>query len=213
MSLTEGIKSFSPIKAQVKLPAQITEPFANLEGIIMTTAPVLRRNFFASAAALMAGIASAINPAAARPVQISSSKAGSGKRVVEIPKTNQLYGKSTRAFEEYKYSPAVRAGGLLFIAGVVGMHADGSIPESVAEQTDLAFQRLAELLRVDGLSMEDLVEIVSHHVDLPNTLPEVMPIKERHIVRPFPAWTILGIECLAEPKLKIEIRAVAALRA
>lgn len=178
----------------------------------MTPISVLRRNFFSSAAAVIAGIVATINPAAARPTQMNSSKAGSGKRVVEVPNSSQLYGKSVRAFEEYKYSPAVRAGGLLFIAGVVGMRADGSIPDSVAEQTDLAFQRLAELLRIDGLSMEDLVEIVSHHVDLPNTLPEVMPVKERYIVRPFPAWTILGIECLAEPKLKIEIRAVAALR-
>lgn len=178
----------------------------------MTTASVIRRNFFSSAAAVAAGIFTVINPVSARPALMSSSKPGSGKKVVDVPKTNQLYGKSTRAFEEYKYAPAVRAGGLLFIAGVVGMRADGSVPESAAEQTELAFQRLAELLRIDGLSMEDLVEIVSHHVDLPNTLPEVIPVKERHIVQPFPAWTILGVECLAEPKLKIEIKAIAALR-
>lgn len=113
-------------------------------------------------------------------------------------------------YEAYGYSPAVRAGGLLFIAGEVGFAPDGSIPTSVAEQTELALKRTAEILRLEGLSMADLVEVVSYHVDLEANIGDFMPVKARHTERPFPAWSIIGVEALALPELKIEIRTVAA---
>lgn len=134
------------------------------------------------------------------------------KSIVEIPRNNPLWKSDHHAFETYGYSPAVRAGGLLFIAGVVGFRADGSIPESVAEQSELALQRTQELLRLDGLTMADLVEVVSYHVELQDNLPAFMPAKQRYFQKPFPTWTIIGIQALALPELKIEIRSVAALR-
>lgn len=135
------------------------------------------------------------------------------KSIVEIPKDNQHFKGDHWTFEKYGYSAAVRAGGLLFIAGVVGFRPDGTIPESVAEQSELALQRTQELLRLEGLTMADLVEVASYHVDLEKTLPDFMPAKERHFQKPFPAWTIIGIQALALPELKVEVRSVAALRA
>lgn len=79
-----------------------------------------------------------------------------GKRVLEIPGDNAVFGASGFAFEKYGYSPAVRAGGLLFMAGVVGARSDGAVPESVAEQAELAFQRTTEILRLEGLTTADL---------------------------------------------------------
>ncbi len=134
------------------------------------------------------------------------------KVVVEIPTDNPLWKSDHRAFDSYGYSPAVRAGGLLFIAGVVGFRPDGSIPASVSEQAELALQRTQELLRLEGLTMGDLVEVVSYHVDLEHNLASFMPAKERYFERPFPTWTIIGIQALALPELKVEIRSVAALR-
>lgn len=134
------------------------------------------------------------------------------KVIVEIPRGNPLWKSDHGAFEKYGYSPAVRAGGLLFIAGVVGFRPDGSIPQSVAEQAELTLQRTQELLRLEGLTMADLVEVVSYHVDLEKHLAAFMPAKERYFERPFPTWTIIGIQALALPALKIEIRSVAALR-
>lgn len=134
------------------------------------------------------------------------------KVVVQIPQDNPLWKSDHAAFEKYGYSPAVRAGGLLFIAGVVGFRPDGSVPESVAEQSELALQRTQELLRLEGLTMADLVEVVSYHVDLEKHLAAFMPAKERYFQEPFPTWTIIGIRALALPELKVEIRSVAALK-
>ena len=134
------------------------------------------------------------------------------KTVSRIPDGNAVYGQSASAFEKYGYSPAVRAGGLLFIAGVVGVRTDGSVPGSVSEQAELALKRTAEILRLEGLGMSDLVEVVSYHVDIEQNLPEFMAVKERYFARPFPAWTILGVAALARPVLKVEVRSIAAFR-
>ncbi|MBR0642712.1 RidA family protein [Roseomonas hellenica] len=135
-----------------------------------------------------------------------------GKRAIEIPKDNALFAGSQGSFDRFGYSPAVRAGGLLFIAGQVGIRPDGAVAETVAEQTEWALRRTAEILRLEGLTMADLVEVVSYHVDMANTLADFMPVKQRYSERPFPAWSIIGIDALTRPELKIEIRSIAAYR-
>jgi enamine deaminase RidA (YjgF/YER057c/UK114 family) len=95
---------------------------------------------------------------------------------------------------------------------VVGFRPDGTIPESVAEQSELILQRTQELLRLEGLTMADLVEVVSYHVDLEKNLPDFIPAKQRHFRKPYPTWTIIGIQALALPELKVEVRSVAALK-
>ncbi|NWD09084.1 Rid family hydrolase [Pseudomonas gingeri] len=131
------------------------------------------------------------------------------KKVLEIPADHPMFAATHGGYESYGYSPAVRAGNLLFIAGEVGFLPDGSIPESVAEQTEVALERTKEILRLQGLTMADLVEVVSYHVNLKDTVDEFLPVKARYTERPFPAWSIIGVEALALPQLKIEIRSVA----
>lgn len=131
------------------------------------------------------------------------------KKVLEIPADHPMFAATHSGYESYGYSPAVRAGNLLFIAGEVGFRPDGSIPESVAEQTEVVLERTTEILRLQGLTMADLVEVVSYHVNLKETVDEFLSVKARYTERPFPAWSIIGVEALALPQLKIEIRSVA----
>jgi enamine deaminase RidA (YjgF/YER057c/UK114 family) len=131
---------------------------------------------------------------------------------LEVPLGNEVFGGYQPFFEKYGYSPAVRAGGLLFISGQVGVRPDNTVPDSIAEQTELALQRTEEILKIAGLALDDLVEVVSYHVDLEKNLAEFLPVKERFTRRPFPAWSIIGISALTRPSLKVEIRSVAAFR-
>lgn len=131
------------------------------------------------------------------------------KTVLEIPADHPMFAATHSGYEQYGYSPAVRAGDLLFIAGEVGFRPDGSVPESVAEQTEVALERTKEILRLQGLTMADLVEVVSYHVNLKETVGEFLTVKARYTERPFPTWSIIGVEALALPELKIEIRSVA----
>lgn len=131
------------------------------------------------------------------------------KRVLKIPADHPMFAAHHSGYERYGYSPAVRAGNLLFIAGEIGFRPDGSIPESVGEQTAVALERTKEILRLHGLTMADLVEVVSYHVNLKENIDAFLPVKAQYTERPFPAWSIIGVESLALPELKIEIRSVA----
>ena len=130
---------------------------------------------------------------------------------LRLPEDDPVFG-GNKAFDAFRYSPAVRAGSLVFIAGQVGMRPDGSVPDSAAEQIELAFQRLGAILKHLGLGFEDLVELVSYHVRLDEQLASFREIKDRHIRGDFPTWTILGVAALARPRLLVEIKAVAASR-
>jgi enamine deaminase RidA (YjgF/YER057c/UK114 family) len=130
---------------------------------------------------------------------------------LRLPETHPVLG-STKVFQTFQYAPAVTAGGLVFIAGQVGLRPDGTIPDTPKEQIRFAFDRLGAILDSLGLDFTNLVELVSYHVDLSSQLANFREVKEQYIKSDFPAWTILGVASLARPELVIEIKAVAAAR-
>ncbi|MFM0369751.1 RidA family protein [Paraburkholderia aspalathi] len=130
---------------------------------------------------------------------------------LRLPDDDATFG-SNRIFDLFQYSPAVTANGLVFIAGQIGLRADGSIPEDPKEQIDVAFKRIEAVLKHMGLDFTDVVELVSYHVDLGSQLSTFREVKEQYIRSDFPAWTILGIAALARPELIVEIKVVAATR-
>lgn len=130
---------------------------------------------------------------------------------LRLPETHPVLG-STKVFDTFQYAPAVTAGGLVFIAGQIGLRPDGSIPEAPKEQIKFAFERLGAILKSLDLDFTNVVELVSYHVNLSAQLADFREVKEQYIRSDFPAWTILGIASLARPELVIEIKAVAAVK-
>lgn len=130
---------------------------------------------------------------------------------LRLPEDDATFG-SNKIFDLFKYSPAVTSNGLVFIAGQVGIQPDGTIPETAEEQARVAFHRLGAILKHEGLGFEDLVELVSYHVDIDKHLTGFRGVKDEFISSDFPAWTILGVAALARDTLLIEIKAVAAKR-
>lgn len=131
------------------------------------------------------------------------------KDVVRLADDSPNFG-GNGVFDAFGYSPAVRAGGLLFVAGQVGIRPDGTIPEDAAEQIELVFRRTGEILGRAGLGFDALVEMVSYHVNVGEHLAAFREVKDRYVPSPFPAWTILGVASLARPVFKIELKCVAA---
>jgi enamine deaminase RidA (YjgF/YER057c/UK114 family) len=130
---------------------------------------------------------------------------------LRLPEDDATFG-SNRIFDLFQYSPAVTANGLVFIAGQIGLRADGSIPEDPKDQIDVAFKRIEAVLEHLGLNFTDVVELVSYHVDIGSQLTAFREVKEQYIHSDFPAWTILGVASLARPELIVEIKVVAATR-
>ncbi|HUH40306.1 MAG TPA: RidA family protein [Castellaniella sp.] len=130
---------------------------------------------------------------------------------LRLPDDDPVFG-GNKVFDLFNYAPAVRAHGFVFIAGQVGLRPDGSVPDTADEQIRLAFQRLEAILKYEGLGFEDLVELVSYHVNIDDQLSVFREIKDQYIGTQCPAWTILGVQALARDTLLIEIKATAATR-
>src|SRR5271156_4097744 len=95
---------------------------------------------------------------------------------LRLPEDDTTFG-SNRIFDLFQYSPAVTANGLAFIAGQIGVRADGSIPEEPKEQIDIAFRRVGAVLKHLGLDFADVVELVSYHVDIGSQLTAFREVK------------------------------------
>jgi enamine deaminase RidA (YjgF/YER057c/UK114 family) len=106
----------------------------------------------------------------------------------------------------FRYSPAIRVGNIVHVAGHVGWDEDGGLPESAADQARRTFENLSETLRCAGLTWADVFEMTSYHVGLQQQFAEFARIREEYVVaEPYPAWTALGVQELARPGLLLEV--------
>jgi enamine deaminase RidA (YjgF/YER057c/UK114 family) len=115
--------------------------------------------------------------------------------------------------ERFRYSPGVRAGNLLFIAGQVGRDEDLRVVEGKEAQFTQAFENVKKVLAAAGATMDDVVDMVTYHTDM-RDLPLFIQVRDRYVTNSerYPAWTALGVAALAMPGLIAEIRCTALLR-
>lgn len=109
------------------------------------------------------------------------------------------------------YSQAIEATGvsrMLFISGQVGTAADGSVPEGVGEQARLAIANMNALLEQAGMTNRNLAKVTIYLTDESN-LPEFMSAGGGSLPSPPPATTLLIVRALADPRLLVEIEAIA----
>ncbi|WP_437313407.1 RidA family protein [Sorangium sp. So ce385] len=114
--------------------------------------------------------------------------------------------------EKFRYSPGVRAGNLLFIAGQVGRDQDLNVIEGKEAQFTQAFENVKKVLAAAGATMDDVVDMVSYHTDM-RDLPLFIQVRDRYVTNSdrYPAWTALGVAALAMPGLIAEIKCTALL--
>jgi enamine deaminase RidA (YjgF/YER057c/UK114 family) len=114
--------------------------------------------------------------------------------------------------DRFRYSPGVRAGNLLFIAGQVGRDEDLNVIENKEAQFTQAFENVKKVLTAAGLTMDDVVDMVSYHTDM-RDLPLFIQVRDRYVTNKdrYPAWTALGVTALAMPGLFAEIKCTALL--
>ena len=103
----------------------------------------------------------------------------------------------------------MRAGGLVLLSGVTGVDSDGAFSSDPATQFHDAFAFLRLHLRAAGLDFANLAEITTYHAGLREHLPIFASVKDTYVIRPYPAWTAIGVTELITPGAILEIRAVA----
>lgn len=113
-------------------------------------------------------------------------------------------------YEQNRYSPAVRANGLLFVSGQVGSREDGSPEPELDAQVRRAFTNLNAVLAAAGCSFDDVVDVTVFVVNPETTLQVIWPVlQEFWGPAPYPTLTGIGVTWLYG--FQFEIKVVATL--
>lgn len=106
------------------------------------------------------------------------------------------------------YCHVVRADKSIWISGTVGIRPDGSIPENVFDQFQVAIDNLDACLRAAGAEASHIVKVTVYLTDVEDrTL--INPIRIEYFGDHHPASTLVEVSSLVLPELKVEIEAQA----
>ncbi|MBT3973659.1 MAG: RidA family protein [Acidiferrobacteraceae bacterium] len=108
------------------------------------------------------------------------------------------------------YCHVVRAGDRVWVSGMVGIRKDGSIPEDVVDQFEVAMDWLDRALRAAGGRPEHIVKVQVFLTDI-NDRAKINPLRQNYFGKHRPASTLVEVSALITPKLKVEIEAEAIL--
>ena len=112
-------------------------------------------------------------------------------------------------FQGAPYSQAIRAGGLVFVAGQVALKPGATEiePGTIEEQTEQIFANLKTILEAAGSGLDRLVKTTVFLTDLAD-FPGMNEVYRRHVGDAPPARSTVGIAALPAGA-RIEIEAVA----
>lgn len=113
-------------------------------------------------------------------------------------------------YEQNRYSPAVRANGLLFVSDQVGSREDGSPEPELAAQVRLAFTNLNAVLAAAGCTFDDVIDVTVFVVDPQANLSTIWPVMQE-FWGPAPHPTLTGVGVTWLYGFQFEIKVVATL--
>ena len=106
------------------------------------------------------------------------------------------------------YCHVVRADRHVWVSGSVGIAQDGSIPESTVDQFRIAMASVDACLRQAGASAKHVVKVTIFMTDI-GERPLINPQRIEYFGEHRPASTLVEVKALVDPRLKVEIEAVA----
>lgn len=108
------------------------------------------------------------------------------QKQVIVPETMQ------ESYDNFKFAPAVRAGDMLYLSGVVVTLKDGETTENITPAVERAFDQIELVLKEAGASWSDVVDVTSYAIDLDRDMGPMWAVKEKRVPAPHPAWTAVG---------------------
>lgn len=111
------------------------------------------------------------------------------------------------------FSPAVRAGNLLFISGTTAVSDDLKIVGTgdIVAQTRFIFEKFGRILHAAGASFDNIVETTDYFLTLADYKRTAAVRREFFKRPPFPAATGVLVAGLIRKEALIEIKAIAVL--
>ncbi|KAH8173609.1 endoribonuclease l-PSP domain-containing protein [Sarocladium implicatum] len=115
----------------------------------------------------------------------------------------------------FSHSLIIPAGhNIIFTAGQIGtIDRDGTIPDSYEEQVEAAISNLRDVLAASGARPSDIVKLTYFiaDYDVNRRLVHINAL-QKLLAGHKPATSLVGVPRLANPKIKFEIEAVAAVK-
>ncbi|MGH7782118.1 MAG: RidA family protein [Candidatus Binataceae bacterium] len=113
------------------------------------------------------------------------------------------------AFSHAAWAPAGRT---LHIAGQVGEDSDGKVvgEGDIGAQTEQALRNIGTVLRSAGGTFDDIVSVTVFVTDM-RGLAKIHEVRRDFFKPPYPASTLVEVKSLVDPRLIIEIKAVAVI--
>ncbi len=109
------------------------------------------------------------------------------------------------------YTDAVKAGGLLFLSGLVPVDGAGTVVGADAPaQARQVFRNMELVLKEAGCGFEDVVKLTLFLLDVGDRAA-INPVRQEFFGAARPASTLVEVPALAVPGALLEIEAVAAL--
>jgi enamine deaminase RidA (YjgF/YER057c/UK114 family) len=103
-----------------------------------------------------------------------------------------------------------KVGNLVWVSGTVGVATDGSVPDDVVAQFELAIANMDACLKAVGAGAEHVVKVTVYLTDVADR-GKINPIRQRYFGPHRPASTLVEVSALVSPALKVEIEAQAVL--
>jgi len=111
------------------------------------------------------------------------------------------------------YSDAVEINGakrIVYVSGTPGINSDsGKLPESFAEQADLAWKNIVQILSEADMGVEDIVKLTQHLIRRED-LAGYRDIRTQYLGECAPASMLTFLPELVWPDMLIELEVVAA---
>jgi len=102
------------------------------------------------------------------------------------------------------YCHSVRAGDRIWVSGIVGMTADGFIPEDTVAQFDIAIDAMDACLRAAGGLPEHVVMVRVYMTDITERA-SINPRRVAYFGEHRPASTLVEVSALVDPRMRVEI--------
>lgn len=105
------------------------------------------------------------------------------------------------------------AGRTVYISGQVAMDAEGNIvgEGDAKAQTERVLQNVVAVLEAAGGTLDDVVKVTVFITDM-GMYDEIHEVRRRFFEEPYPASSMVEVSALIEPRLLVEIEAVAVIR-
>ena len=115
------------------------------------------------------------------------------------------------AYEPFGFTNCVRFDDVLYLSGISAIDPEGKVASTDIEtQTRETYRNIQKVLRAAGSDLDQILQMTSFIVDLPNNGSGYVATRKKILTRPTYTSATIGVSALMIPGLLLEVQCAAA---